>query len=97
MMNGEIRNEIAEYVLESERAMQLAAENANKLKAEITACKGITRNLEEIVLQQQESLAPLQVEEKAQLRKKKRNDTYTKQALVTAFGSSDCCVESPLF
>ncbi len=75
-MNGNIRNEIAEYVLESERAIHLAAENANKLKAEVTACKVIVRNLEEIVLRQQELLAPLQVEEKVQLRKKKRNDTH---------------------
>jgi hypothetical protein len=77
--------------------MKLAADKAKKLKEEVTACKGKFRNLEETILRQQETLTPLQCKDKAEIRKKKRNDTYTKKALGKAFGKSDCCVESPLF
>ncbi len=96
-MDADLRNEIAEYVLESERAIELAEENSNKLKAELIACNGRIRNLEEMVLRQQQLLSPLEFQEKVQLRKQKRNDAYTRKTLGAAFGSSDCCEESPLF
>jgi hypothetical protein len=96
-MDENLRSELAKYVIESERAIKFAADKEKKLKEEVTACKCKIRNLEDTIFRQQAMLIPLQRKDKVEIRKKKRNDTYTKKALGTAFGKNDCCDDSPLF
>jgi hypothetical protein len=103
-MNDELRKDIARYVEESERTIREEEGKCRVLKEEVQTFGATIRNLREEVqslketlLRQQAMLHEWKVNDKVQIRKTKRHDTYSKKLLVKAFGRSECCVDSPLY
>ena len=92
-MNRELATEIGQYVQECLKDLQEEEQKCRGLRDEVERCGKTIMNLQNVIRNYEER----EQVEKAKHRKEKRRDTYTRQALVIAFGTTDIDESSDLF
>ena len=92
-MNRELATEIGQYVQECLKDLQEEEQKCRGLRDEVERCGKTIMNLQNVIRNYEER----EQVEKAKQRKQKRRDTYTRQALVIAFGTTDIDESSDLF
>ena len=106
-MNRELATEIGQYVQECLKDLQEEEQKCKGLRDEVDRCVIIIKNLQNVIRFHEEREEDFQnvirnheereEVERAKQRKEKRRDTYTRQALVIAFGTTDIDESSDLF
>ena len=92
-MDRELATEIGEYVQECLKDLQEVEEKCRGLSDEVDRCGRTIMHLQNVIRNYEER----EQDDKAKKRKEKRHDTYTRQALVKAFGTTDIDESSALF